>query len=84
MKGDRLKALLDRKERLTAQIQKLSAQEQAAERRRDTRRKIIAGSLLLAGVEGDRMREQPVGIARWWDAQKARIARPQDRALFDG
>lgn len=77
MNSDRLKALMDRKARLSARIQKLSAQEQAAERRRETRRKIIAGAILLAAAKAD------PGVAKWWDAQKARMARPQDRELFE-
>lgn len=77
MKDDRLQSLLERKARLSARIQKLAAQKQADDRRRDTRRKIVAGAILLAAAQAD------PGVAKWWDAQKARIAREQDRALFE-
>jgi len=78
MKSDRLQALLAKKAKLAARIQKLSAHEQADARRRDTRKKIIAGALVLALVE-----KNPK-VAEWWATQVvARIERPQDRALFE-
>ena len=77
MPANRLQQLVDRRKRLNARIQKLSAQEQAEQRRRETRRKIIAGAILLAAVQAD------PGVAKWWQAQVGRIARPQDRALFE-
>lgn len=77
MKSGRLRSLLDRKALLNARIQKLTAQKQVEDRRRDTRRKIVAGAILLAAAQAD------PGVAKWWDAQKGRIAREQDRALFE-
>lgn len=77
MKSDRLQALLEKRARLAAKIQKLSAREQTEARRRDTRRKIIAGAVILAAVE------KSPELAKWWTNQVARLERPQDRALFE-
>jgi hypothetical protein len=57
--------------------------DSARRRRDDTRRKIIAGALLLDAVDADRTAEKPTGIARWWDAKLLELKRPQDRALFE-
>lgn len=83
MEADRLKKLMERKELLDARISKLSAAKHAKERRDDTRRKIIAGAILLEAVQRDRCAERATGIARWWDAQLAKLTRPGDRRLFD-
>jgi len=80
---DPLKKLMVRKEQLDARISKLSAARQAKERRDDTRRKIIAGAILLEAVQRDRAAERPTGIARWWDAQVTKLTRSGDRRLFD-
>jgi hypothetical protein len=82
MTDSRLENLKRKRAQLNAKISKLSARAQAQHRREDTRRKIVAGAVLLAAVEDDRKREKPVGIARWWDAQLDQLSREQDRALF--
>ncbi len=82
MADDRLEALKQKRDQLNAQIAKLNARKAAESRRVETRRKIVAGALLLDAVAVDRAIEKPVGIARWWDAQVTRLKRPQDRALF--
>jgi|GEM_PF-2607738 len=84
MDNERMQKLLEQREGLTARIEKMQASEHAAERRRDTRRKIIAGAILLEAVQQDLTAESPTGIARWWAAQLARISRPQDKRLFMG
>jgi len=82
MADDRLEALKQKRDQLNAQIAKLNARKAAESRRIETRRKIVAGALLLDAVATDRAAEKPVGIARWWDAQITRLKRQQDRALF--
>jgi len=82
MENDRLKKLTQRRDQINALISKLGAQKQAQERRADTRRKIVAGAILLAAVERDRTSQKPTGLARWWDTQVAGLTRPQDRSLF--
>lgn len=81
-RADRLELLKQRRAQIDARIAKLGADRRADERRRDTRRKIIAGAILLEAVELDRASGKPNGIARWWDLHVERIARAQDRALF--
>ncbi len=82
MADSRLDNLKRKRAQLNAKISKLSARAHAQRRRDDTRRKIIAGALLLEAVEADRGAEKPTGIARWWDVKLGELKRPQDRALF--
>lgn len=79
---DRLKSLVERRDRIAAQIAKLAARRQAKERRDETRRKIVAGAILLEAVFQDRFSERPTGLAKWWDAKVAALSRPQDKRLF--
>ena len=83
MTASRLDNLKRKRVQLNAKISKLSARAQAQRRRDDTRRKIIAGALLLEAVDADRGAEKPTGIARWWEAKLGELKRPQDRALFE-
>jgi len=82
MENDRLKKLVARRDQIKAQIARLAAQKQAQERRDETRRKIVAGAILLDAVQRDRVTECPSGLARWWDSQVAGLTRPQDQLLF--
>ncbi len=82
MPDDALDALKKKRDQLNARIAKLNARKASETRRIDTRRKIVAGAMLLDAVAADRKAEKPVGIARWWDAQLPHLKRPQDRALF--
>ena len=83
MTDDALAALKKKRDQLNARIAKLNARKTTEARRVETRRKIVAGALLLDAVAADRKAEKPVGIARWWDAQLPNLKRSQDRALFD-
>ncbi len=83
MTDDALASLKKKRDQLNARIAKLNARKTTEARRVETRRKIVAGALLLDAVAADRKAEKPVGIARWWDAQIPHLTRPQDRALFD-
>jgi hypothetical protein len=75
-KDDRLNALIQRRERINARIQNLAAKRQSEQRKRDTRKKIIAGAVLLAAAQTE------PGIAQWFAKQVARLPRAEDRALF--
>lgn len=80
---DPLELLKQRRAQIDARIAKLGALRRADERRRDTRRKIIAGAILLEAVEHDRASAKPSGIAQWWAVHIEKVMRPQDRALFE-
>ncbi len=60
----------------------LLARASRAERKRDTRRKIVLGVTVLAALahEGMPALRTPEELARWLDA---RLERPADRAVFD-
>ncbi len=83
MADDRLDTLKKKRDQLNAQIAKLNARKASGQRRLDTRRKIVAGAVLLDAVAADLAAEKPTGIAGWWEQQRAKLARPQDRALFE-
>jgi len=80
--GDTIERLRQQRDQINARIAKLAAQRQAQDRRDDTRRKIIAGAILLDAVFRDRNSEKPTGIAKWWDAQVLKLSRQHDRRLF--
>jgi hypothetical protein len=67
---------------LRVEKNRLIARVSQAERKRDTRRKILIGGAVLAAVdhEGVPAMRSGVELRRWLDA---RLARPHDRAVFD-
>lgn len=73
-----LDELLQKEARLKAQIQKKSAQVRGAERKKDTRRKIIAGALAL-----EHARQHPEFNEYFKKLLKQHVTRPEDRKLFD-
>lgn len=64
--------------RVLDRLRPLQARETAAERRRDTRRKIVVGSLVLAARKAD----TEISL-RWLENQIHALERPHDRRLFD-
>lgn len=54
----RLEELTKRRDQITAQIQALKAREQAEERKRDTRRKILIGAAVLERVKSGKWPEE--------------------------
>ena len=78
----RLQTLDERLARLRMEKSRLIARVSQAERKRDTRRKILIGGAVLAAVDHDGMPAIRSGaeLLRWLDA---RLARPHDRAVFD-
>ncbi len=77
MNASRRDKLLERKAQIDAQLKALDAKDRQKQRKDDTRRKILAGSVILAHVERD------PGFAETWRSMlDAGLTRPQDRALF--
>lgn len=75
---DQLSALEARRAQLVARIERLQGLDRARQRREDTRRKILAGAVVLTLAEGDS------GFGAWLKQKLSeRLLRPADRALFD-
>lgn len=72
---DKLKQLELRKQRIAARQRALQARR---DRKQDTRRKILAGAVVLTRVAEGKLSE--VEFRAWLDAA---LTRPDDRALFD-
>jgi hypothetical protein len=72
----------ERLARLRAERDRLVARASQAERRRDTRRKIVLGGTVLAAVDHDGVPAlaSRAALAQWLEA---RLTRPHDRAVFD-
>ena len=77
--ADRLKTLRQKREQLDAQLRALEARNKQAERKADTRRKVIAGALALEHYEKNPDSEFHRIIFRLLDEY---VVRPHDRALF--
>jgi hypothetical protein len=72
-------AELERKEaQLKARIQKKRAEVKSKNRRQDTRRKIIAGAIVLEHAEHDQFFANTLE-----KLLKKHVTRPEDRKLFD-
>lgn len=76
--AERITVARQRAEQAKARLQALEAQASAAARKRDTRRKVILGGLLLDAAEKDER------FTRVVTALLDRISRDQDRKAFDG
>ena len=77
--ADRLNTLRQKREQLDAQLRALEARNKQAERKADTRRKVIAGALALEHYEKNPDSEFHRIIFRLLDEY---VLRPHDRALF--
>ena len=77
---DRLELLRQKRDQLDAQLRALEARNKQAERKADTRRKVIAGALALEHFEANRDSEFGRIMSRLLDEY---VVRPHDRALFD-
>ena len=75
---DRLKRLEEQRARINAEIQRVRAREQQQTRKDDTRRKILAGSMLLQLVEDGEWPEDKLRTRL-----DAYLTRDDDRKLFD-
>lgn len=76
---DKLQKLEAKKAKIVAEIQRIRGREAAAERKADTRRKIILGGLVWAMVE----RGESVDKNALLTALDRSLGRPQDRTLFN-
>jgi len=76
--ADRLKRLEEQRARINAEIQRVRAREQQQTRKDDTRRKILAGSMLLQLVEDGEWPEDKLRTRL-----DAYLTRDDDRKLFD-
>ena len=78
----RIGALDERVARLRAERSRLLARISQAERKRDTRRKILIGGAVLAAIEheGVPVLKSTAELLRWLDV---RLLRPHDRAVFE-
>jgi hypothetical protein len=77
--ADRLETLRKKREQLDAQLRALAAREKQAERKADTRRKVIFGALALEHYDKNRDSEFHRIMFRLLDEY---VVRPHDRALF--
>src|ERR1700726_3438206 len=76
---DRLLSLRQKRDQLDAQLKLLEARKKDADRKADTRRKVIAGALALEHFEKNRDSEFGRVMLRLLDEY---VVRPHDRALF--
>ena len=78
----RIQLLDERLARLRQTKGRLLARASQADRKHDTRRKILIGGAVLAAVdhEGVPAMRSDAELVRWLDAQ---LTRPHDRAVFD-
>jgi hypothetical protein len=76
--NDKLAKLKQQRSRYDEKIKRLEKAEREKERKRDTRRKILAGAVVLAAVENDPDRK--AWLARLLDQE---LIRDDDRELFD-
>ena len=78
----RIDSLDERLARLRSEKSRLLARANHAERKRDTRRKILIGGAVLAAIEHEGVPpiRSIVELLRWLDT---RLTRPHDRAVFD-
>jgi hypothetical protein len=76
---DRLADLQKKRDQLDAQLRALAATQKQAERKADTRRKVIAGALALEHYEKNRDSEFGRILFRLLDEY---VVRPHDRMLF--
>jgi len=78
----RIHMLEERLARLRSEKSRLIARASQANRKRDTRRKILIGGAVLAAIqhEGLPRIESVEALLQWLDS---RLIRPHDRAVFD-
>src|SRR3984893_7991509 len=76
---DRLQSLRQKRDQLDAQLKLLEARKKDADRKADTRRKVIAGALALEHFEANRDSEFARVFFRLLDEY---VVRAHDRALF--
>jgi hypothetical protein len=78
MAKDRLTKLLERSARLDAQIKDAKARQNVQKRKKETRRKIMAGADSLAIADKDAEFRETLA-----ERMNRTVTRPEDRAMFD-
>lgn len=74
----RIDELKERRARVDAELERLRRQASARERKRDTRRKIVAGATVLAAAAENRK------VESWFrKLLEQRVRKPDDRRLFN-
>ena len=69
--------LKEKQARLQAQFQKVAGRERADERKADTRKKILAGAVVLKACETDTVLKEKV-----WGLMEQNLTMNKDRAVF--
>lgn len=69
--------LKEKQARLQAQFQKVAGREKAEERKADTRRKVLAGAVVLKACETDATLKEKV-----WGLMEKNLTMNKDRAVF--
>lgn len=75
--ADRIRQLEERRARINAEIQRVRSRESQEERKRETRRKILAGAMVL-----DRVARKDLSEKLFKADMDRFLERDQDRALF--
>ena len=76
--ADRIRQLEEQRARINAEIQRVRSRESQEERKRDTRRKILAGAMVL-----DRVARKDLSEKLFKADMDRFLEREQDRALFE-
>ena len=76
-RDEKLKKLEERQNQLKTQIQKLRAKEATEDRKRDTRRKVVLGAVLLEMVKSGEWSDEKLK-----NLLDRKLTRPRDRELF--
>lgn len=74
---DQLRNLEEKKAKLQAQFQKVAGRQKAEERKADTRRKVLAGAVILKACESDAALKETV-----WALLEKNIVLNKDRSVF--
>ena len=75
--ADRIRQLEEQRARINAEIQRVRSRESQEERKRETRRKILAGAMVL-----DRVKRKDLSEKLFKADMERFLDRDQDRALF--
>lgn len=75
--AERIRKLEEERARINAEIQRVKGRESQEERKRETRRRILAGGMVLAQVERGEMSKEKLSA----DLDRF-LARDRDRELF--
>ncbi len=75
--ADRIRQLEEQRARINAEIQRVRSRESQEERKRETRRKILAGAMVL-----DRVKRKDLSEKLFKADMDRFLERDQDRALF--